>query len=59
MNDYQFKDLMKILIDIVVFNVTDVRMIIEKINQKINKDNNLINPYYNINVEKLINETKR
>ena len=59
MNDYQFKDLMKILIDIVLFNVTDVRMIIEKINQKINKDNNLINPYYNINVEKLINETKR
>ena len=59
MNDYQFKDLLKILIDIVLFKVVDVRLIIEKINQKINQENNLINPYYNINVEKLINEIKR
>ena len=59
MNDCQFKDLLKILIDIVLFKVVDVRLIIEKINQKINQENNLINPYYNINVEKLINEIKR
>jgi Dullard-like phosphatase family protein len=58
MNDYQFKDLLKILIDIVALNVMDVRLIIEKINQKINRENNLINPYYNINIEKLINEIK-
>ena len=53
-NDYQFKDLLKILKDIALLNVIDVRKIIEKINAKINKENNLINPYYNINIEKLI-----
>ena len=54
-NDYQFKDLLKILKDIVLFNVIDVRIIIGKINEKINKENNLINPYYNINIEKIVN----
>ena len=34
-NDYQFKDLLKILKDIVLLNVVDVRLIIEKINEKI------------------------
>ena len=58
-NDYQFKDLLKILKDIVLLKVIDVRPIIEKINEKINKENNLINPYYNIKVESIINEIKR
>ena len=58
-NDYQFKDLLKILKDIALLNVVDVRFIIEKINGKINKENNLINPYYNINIENILNETKR
>ena len=58
-NDYQFKDLLKILKDIALLNVVDVRLIIEKINGKINKENNLINPYYNINIENILNETKR
>jgi CTD small phosphatase-like protein 2 len=55
-NDHQFKDLMKILKDIVFFNVIDVRPIIEKINEEINRENNLINPYNKINVERIINE---
>ena len=55
-NDHQFKDLMKILKDIVFFNAIDVRPIIEKINEEINKENDLINPYNKINVERIINE---
>ena len=55
-NDYQFKDLLKILKDIVLLKVVDVRPIIEKINEEINKENNLINPYYNINIERIINK---
>ena len=55
-NDHQFKDLMKILKDIVFFNVIDVRPIIEKINEEINRENNLINPYNKINIERIINE---
>ena len=57
-NDYQLKDLLKLLKDIVLLNVPDVRPIIQKINEKNNKENNLINPYYNINVENIINEIK-
>ena len=55
-NDHQFKDLMKLLKDIVFFNVIDVRPIIEKINEEINRENNLINPYNKINIERIINE---
>ena len=58
-NDYQFKDLLKILKDIVLLKVIDVRPIIQKINEKINKENNLINPYYNIKLETIINEINR
>ena len=58
-NDYQFKDLLKILKDIVLLKVLDVRPIIQKINEKINKENNLINPYYNIKLETIINEIYR
>ena len=58
-NDYQFKDLLKILKDIVLLKALDVRPIIQKINEKISKENNLINPYYNINLEAIINEIKR
>ena len=58
-NDYQFKDLMKILKDIVLLNVSDVRPIIEKINEEILEENNLINPYYNINIENIINKIQR
>ena len=53
-NDVQFKDLLKILKDIVSLNVNDVRPIIQKINDEIKISRNIIRPYLNINVSKLI-----
>ena len=53
-NDVQFKDLLKILKDIVSFNVNDVRPIIQKMNDEIKISRNMIRPYANINVSKLL-----
>ena len=53
-NDVQFKDLLKILKDIVSFNVNDVRPVIQKMNDEIKISRNMIRPYANINVSKLI-----
>jgi Dullard-like phosphatase family protein len=53
-NDVQFKDLLKILKDIVSFNVSDVRPVIQKMNDEIKISRNMIRPYANINVSKLI-----
>ena len=53
-NDVQFKDLLKILKDIVSFNVNDVRPIIQKMNDEIKISRNIIRPYGNINVSKLL-----
>ena len=53
-NDTQLKDLLKILKDIVINNVDDVRPIIQKINEEIKLSGNLINPYSKINIQKII-----
>ena len=53
-NDLQFKDLLKILKDIVTYNVNDVRTVIQKMNDEIKISRNMIRPYANINVSKLI-----
>ena len=53
-NDTQFRDLKKVLKEIVEFNVPDVRVIISKINEDIRISKNLINPYININISKYI-----
>ena len=58
-NDHQFKDLLKILKDIVLLKIPDVRPVIEKINEEIKEENNLINPYYNINIERILNTINR
>ena len=53
-NDIQFKDLLKILKDIVMYNVNDVRTVIQKMNEEIKISRNIIRPYGNINIAKLI-----
>ena len=53
-NDLQFKDLLKILKDIVTYNVEDVRTVIQKMNDEIKISRNYIRPYGNINISKLI-----
>ena len=53
-NDVQFKDLLKILKDIVNLKVPDVRPIIQKMNDEIKISRNIVRPYLNINVSKLI-----
>ena len=53
-NDVQFKDLLKILKDIVALNVIDVRPIIQKMNDEIKISRNIIRPYMNINIAKLV-----
>ena len=53
-NDVQFKDLLKILKDIVTYNVEDVRTVIQKMNDEIKISRNFIRPYGNINISKLI-----
>ena len=49
-NDVQFKDLLKILRDIAILNVNDVRPIIQKMNDEIKIGRNIIRPYGNINI---------
>ena len=53
-NDNQLFDLQKILRDIAIFNVDDVRPIIEKINDYIKISRNIINPYSNIDIRKIL-----
>ena len=53
-NDNQLFDLQKILRDIAVFNVDDVRPVIEKINDYIKISRNMINPYSNIDIRKIL-----
>ena len=53
-NDMQFKDILKILKDIVTHNVIDVRTIIQKINDEIKISRNIIRPYSNINIAKYL-----
>ena len=49
-NDVQFKDLLKILKDIVIYNINDVRHIIKKINDEIKISRNIIRPFQKINI---------
>ena len=53
-NDMQFKDILKILKDIVAYNVNDVRTIIQKMNDEIKISRNIIRPYLNINIAKYL-----
>ncbi len=53
-NDVQFRDLKKILKDIVHYNISDVREIILKMNEEIRISKNVINPYSNIDISKYI-----
>ena len=53
-NDTQLKDLLKILKDIVIYSVEDVRPIIQKMNEDIKASGNMINPYANINIPKIL-----
>ena len=53
-NDVQFKDILKILKDIVANNVQDVRTIIQKMSDEIKISRNIIRPYSNINIAKYL-----
>ena len=53
-NDVQLKDILKILKDIDSYNVTDVRPIIQKMNDDIKISRNIIRPYLNINISKYL-----
>ena len=53
-NDVQFKDILKILKDIVAHNVHDVRTIIQKMNDEIKTSRNIIRPYSTINIAKYL-----
>ena len=53
-NDNQFYDMEKILKDIVLLDVKDVRPAIEKINDNIKISRNIINPYENIDIKKIL-----
>ena len=55
-NDVQLKDLLVILKDIVSLKVNDVRTLIQKMNDEIKLGRNIIRPYGNINVAKLIGQ---
>ena len=55
-NDTQFIDLLKILKDIVICNVSDVRPVIQKMNEEIKASGSLINPYSCINIPKIVQE---
>ena len=53
-NDNQFHDLGRILKDIALLDVKDVRPIIEKINDDIKISRNIINPYANVDINKIV-----
>ena len=56
-NDVQFKDILKILKDIVTYDVHDVRTIIQKMNEEIKVSRNIIRPYSNINIMKYLGQS--
>jgi TFIIF-interacting CTD phosphatase-like protein len=58
-NDCQLKDLLKLLKDIVIFNIDDVRPILQKMNEEIKSNGNMINPYSNISIQKLLGHTSK
>ena len=58
-NDTQFIDLLNILKNIAINDVDDVRPIIQAINEKINFNGDLINPYSKINIKKIIDDEKK
>ena len=49
--------LLKILKDIVSFNVSDVRPVIQKMNDEIKISRNIIRPYSNINIMKYLGQS--
>lgn len=53
-NDNQFQDLLNILKNIVLLDVKDVRPVIEEINNYMKITRNLINPYKNIDISKIL-----
>ena len=53
-NDNQFHDLGRILKDIALLDVKDVRPVIEKINDDIKISRNIINPYANVDINKIV-----
>ena len=53
-NDNQFHDLGRILKDIVLLDIKDVRPVIEKINDDIKISRNIINPYSNVDIKKIL-----
>ena len=53
-NDNQFQDLLKILKDIVLLDVKDVRPVIEQIDNYMKITRNMINPYNNIDISKIL-----
>ena len=53
-NDTQFRVLKKILKDIYILNVSDVRVIIQKMNDEIRLQKNLLNPYSGIDITKYV-----
>jgi Dullard-like phosphatase family protein len=58
-NDCQLKDLLKLLKDIVIFNIDDVRPILQKMNEEIKSNGNMINPYSNISIQKLLGHASK
>ena len=58
-NDTQFIDLLNILKNIALSNVNDVRPIIQRINEKIKDNGDLINPYSRINIKRIIDDEKK
>ena len=55
-NDTQLRDLLNILKNIAIHNVKDVRPIIKIINEIINNNGDLINPYSKIYIKKIIDD---
>ena len=53
-NDNQFHDLGRILKDIVLLDIKDVRPVLEKINDDIKISRNIINPYANVDINKIV-----
>ena len=58
-NDCQLKDLLKLLKDIVIFNIDDVRPILQKLNEEMKSNGNMINPYSNINIQKILGHASK
>ena len=53
-NDFQFRELKRILKDIFILNVSDVRVIIQKMNEELKAQKNLLSTYANIDITKYV-----